>query len=153
MYAWSTMTRRKSPDCSSNPARLPTLHPRPRADLVKTAQGLVEQLAKGDYAAALAAFDPVLKASVSEDVLKQSWQQLIDQLGAYQAQTGTQTGTVQSYQAVWVTCQFKNGSMDVQVLFNVQDRVVGMQFVPAGTGLGHAAALCRAGLCQGRFVP
>ena len=62
----------------------------------------------------MAAFDPSVKASLSEDVLKQSWQQLVDQLGAYQSQTGSQTGSVQGYPAVWVTCQFQNGSMDVQ---------------------------------------
>ncbi len=112
----------------------PNVTPQAGNDLAKTAATIVEQLAKGAYTAVVAAFDPALKASVSEDVLKQSWQQLIDQLGAYQAQTGTQTGTVQSYQSVWVTCQFQNGSMDVQLLFNAQGRAVGMHFVPAGSG-------------------
>jgi dienelactone hydrolase len=116
------------------PGVAPNTTPAAANDLVKTAKTVVDNLAKGDYPAVVAAFDTSLQSKLTPDTLKQSWQGLTDKLGAYQQQTGTTSGTLQGYQEVSVTCQFEKGAMDVRVVFNTQGNVVGINFMQAGTG-------------------
>jgi uncharacterized protein len=103
-------------------------------DLTEIAKTFVDQMAKGDFTAATSHFDSQMKGSAPPDTLKQIWGQLVGQLGAYQQQTGTHTGDIQGYHAVYVTTQFEKGPIDVRVVFNAQGQISGMQFVPVESG-------------------
>ena len=91
----------------------------------------VDQLAKGDYASATARFDAAMLKSAPEAKLKEIWEQLLGQVGAYQQQTGTHTAEAQGYRIVFVTTQFEKAAIDVQVVFNKQDQISGLFFKPA----------------------
>ncbi len=99
--------------------------------LIPLAEAFVDQLAKGDFAAATGRFDgPMLKA-MPEASLKATWQQVLAQVGAFNQRTGTHIETLQGSRAVYVTCQFVGAALDVRVVFNAQDQISGLQFVPA----------------------
>jgi uncharacterized protein len=121
------------------PGVAPNTTPAAANDMVKTAKTVVDNYAKGDYPAIVAAFDASLQSQVTSDSIKQSWLGLTNQLGAYQQQTGTSSGTFQGYQEVSVTCQFEKGAMDIRVIFNAQGHVAGINFLQAGTGSATVA--------------
>lgn len=112
------------------PGQAPAVTPQANDPRAAIAAELVDALAKGDYAAMLARFDSSLSGQVSEAVLKQAWQQLLDQMGAFNRRSGVKTGTVQNYPVAYVTCQFVNGEMDVRFTFNAQNKVIGMHYLP-----------------------
>jgi dienelactone hydrolase len=97
--------------------------------LVGAAKNLVDQMARGDFAAAVAQFDDKMKGVVNEAMLKESWKQIIDSTGAFKAQTGARTGDSQGQPAVYVTCEFEKSTLEMQVVFNAQGKVTGMHFV------------------------
>jgi dienelactone hydrolase len=119
--------------CSGKGAAPATQPAGSSADITEIARIYVDQLAKGEFEAATSKFDSQMKAAAPADTLKQLWEQLTGQLGAFQQQVETHTGQVQGYQAVYVTSQFEKGKIDIRVVFNSLGQISGMQFVPAGS--------------------
>ncbi len=98
--------------------------------LIPLAQTFVDQLAKGDFAAATGRVDGTMLKAMPEATLKATWQQVLAQAGAFKQSTGTHTATLQGYRVVFVTCQFEKAALDVRVVFNAQDQISGLQFLP-----------------------
>lgn len=127
---------------SATPAPAPTATPVPPTpqpagspeDLVPLAQAFVDQLVQGDFAAAESRFDDTMKTALPEAKLKDTWGQLIAQVGAFQKQLGTRTVEQQGYHIVFVTCQFEQAAIDVRVVFNSQGQISGLFFAPAQAG-------------------
>lgn len=113
------------------PGQAPDVTPQVDTGQVKQAQTMVDQMVKGDFGAVASQFDSSLASAVPDSALKQSWQQLADKMGAFNRCTDTSMGDVQGHQAVYVTCNFVNGQIDIRFIFNTQGKVVGMQFLPA----------------------
>src|SRR3954464_12131467 len=61
------------------------------AEHVAAAQQFVSQLGSGDFAGAEQTFDPTMKQVMPEAKLKDTWQQLLAQVGAFQRLEGTRT--------------------------------------------------------------
>ena len=99
--------------------------------LIKAAKTFVDQLVKGDYEGATATFDTSMKSAAPASKLKEIWETLLIQAGAFQQQTGTHTAVQQGYQIVFVTCQFEKTLLDVKVVFNSQGQISGLFFTPA----------------------
>lgn len=99
-------------------------------DIFMAAQAFVDQLASGDFAAATSRFDPTMKAAAPEAKLKEIWNQLLGQVGAYQKQLGIHTDTQQGYRRVFVTSQFEQAVIDVLVVFDAQGQISGLFFQP-----------------------
>ncbi len=102
-------------------------------ELIPLATAFVDQLARGDFAAATTRFDTAMKNAMPEAKLKEVWTQLQTQAGAYQKQVGTRTAEQQNYRVVYVTCQFEKAALDTQVVFNAQAQISGLFFKPAST--------------------
>lgn len=100
-------------------------------NLVQVAQSFVDQLVKGDFATAEASFDDSMKNALPQAKLKETWDQLIAQVGAFQKQTGTRTTVVQGYRTVFVTCQFEKAAIDVRIVFDAQGKIAGLFFSQA----------------------
>lgn len=99
--------------------------------LVPHATAFVDQLAQGDFSAAFARFDGTMKLAMSESKLKETWGQLLAQVGTFQKQLGVRTADSQGYRIVFVTCQFEKSPLDIQVVFNNQSQISGLFFKPA----------------------
>ena len=127
-----------TPTASSTAAPAATSTAAP-TNLVPLAQAFVDQLVKGDFTTAASRFDSTMLSAMPEAKLKDTWQQLIAQVGAFQQQTGTRTAEQQGYHIVFVTCQFANQPLDVQVVFNDQSQISGLFFKPAQSAATPAA--------------
>jgi uncharacterized protein len=92
---------------------------------------LVDALAKGDYATAGKSFDGVMRKAMPADKLKETWREVVKQVGPFQKRTGTRVEKVGKYDVVLVTCRFEKLALDVRVVFNADKQVSGLQFRPA----------------------
>lgn len=103
------------------------------SDLVVTAGQFVNLLAKEDFAAAVAQFDPTMTKALPEARLRATWQDTVKQFGPFKEQVKTRTVEQAGYQIVLVTCQFERGALDVKVVYDSKSRIAGLFYVPSGS--------------------
>ena len=98
-----------------------------------TAQEIVTQVARGDFAAVEQRLAEPLKAFLSAETIRATWQGLEQQHGAFQ-EVGN-TSAVQTPQGLVhvVTCIFERGSLDVNIVFNEAGKIIGLTATPVGT--------------------
>ncbi len=118
------------------PKATPTTQPTAEAavDLEARALAMVENLNKGDYAAASAEFDDKMLAALPGNKLQETWEGLLAQTGAFQNITGTYSEEAGGYKLIFVTCVFEKAAIDVRVAFNSEGKISGMFFQPAKAG-------------------
>jgi dienelactone hydrolase len=110
------------------------------SDLFPLAQEFINQLANGEYEAATARFDDAMLKAAPAPQLKQIWEQLLGQVGAYQEQLDTQSEEVGEYTRLNVTTQFEKAKIVIQVVFNSQGQISGLFFEPATDSQAAPAA-------------
>jgi hypothetical protein len=118
---------------SDNPASVmqSTAQPsKPATDLSATGAAFVDLLAKKDFAAAEARFDPPMKSALPETRLRAVWEELLGKAGPYQKQLRTRIVKQGGYDVVLVTCQFEKKLIDMKVVYDSQQRVTGLWYLP-----------------------
>ena len=100
-------------------------------ELTAKATNLVESLVEGDFSTAVEDFDSVMKDVLPSEALEDAWNSLASQVGAFGKQTGTHMEETEGYEIVYVTCEFENSMIDIKVVFNTENQVAGLFFVPA----------------------
>jgi CubicO group peptidase (beta-lactamase class C family) len=94
--------------------------------LTTTATTVVTLIAKGDYAAAERYFAPLLQAAAPAPRLQQLWQQLTDQLGTFERQSGAQEQTIGGVRSVFVHGVFARSTADLVISFDSAGKVDGL---------------------------
>jgi len=94
------------------------------------AEGLVDSMAKGDFASATKNFDATMKAALPAEKLGQSWAQVTAQIGAFKSRTGSREAQEAGFQTVHVTCQFEKASWDIKVVFDKDGKIGGLHGSP-----------------------
>jgi uncharacterized protein len=94
------------------------------------AEGMVDSMAKGEFASATKGFDAAMKAAMSAERLGQTWSQLTTQAGAFQSRTGSREAQEAGFRTVYVTCRFEKTTMDIKVVFDKDGKIGGLWFVP-----------------------
>lgn len=95
------------------------------------AKDLVSLLANGDYEKAVENFDETMKKALPADKLKEVWNSLIAQVGAFVEQTAVRKEKILGYDVVFVTCKFENSVLDAKVVFDSEKKIAGLFFVPS----------------------
>jgi fermentation-respiration switch protein FrsA (DUF1100 family) len=103
----------------------------PPNDLISAASKFVGLLVKEDFAGGVAQYDSTMKSALPEPKLRQAWQTLQQQAGAFKKQLRTRVESLGGYQIVFVTCQFEQTDLDVKVVFDARKRIAGLFFVPS----------------------
>ena len=101
-----------------------------KPNATQLAEGMVDSMAKGDFASATKDFDARMQAAMSAESLGQAWSQLTAQAGAFKSRTGSREAQKAGFQSVFVTCQFEKTAMDIRVVFDKDGKVGGLWFVP-----------------------
>lgn len=99
-------------------------------DLSSSAKTFVGWLEKGDFAAAVGRFDPTMKNAAPEPKLREIWQAVQGQFGAFKRQVRSRSEKQLGYDMVFVTCEFERKTMDMKLVFDAQGRIAGLFFVP-----------------------
>lgn len=103
---------------------------------VKTAEGIVDAMARGDFKTATADFDGNMQAALPEEKLRPLWSGLVAQAGAFKERTATRESEENGIKTVYVTCQFERASLDARVVFDGGGKVTGLWIVPAQAAPG-----------------
>jgi uncharacterized protein len=99
-------------------------------DLETAARALVDDLVRGDFAAATAGFDATMAAALPVDKLDAAWRQVKAQAGAFQRVEGVKIAHEGGAWSALVTCSFASAKLVAKVVFDGNDRVAGLFFVP-----------------------
>lgn len=103
----------------------------PTDPFVPKAQTVVDAMAAGDFAKAVALFNAQMKAALPEDKLRATWAGLIQQVGPFRQRLRTSSQAQGNIQVTRVTCHFDKMDLDVQVSFDKDGLVGGLHFLPA----------------------
>ena len=90
------------------------------------AEGMVDSMAKGDFASATKDFDATMNAALPAEKLGQSWAQVTAQIGAFKSRTGSREAQEAGFQTVHVTCQFEKIPIDIKVVFDKDGKIGGL---------------------------
>ncbi len=117
-----------TPEASRAATGVPSAVPSPGTggDPAALGRQVVEGMARGDFAGVEALFDETMRAALPEAKLRELWDALLGQLGAYQG-TGDITTAIQDpYTIVLVRTDFANGPVNIQVTVDSAGRVAGL---------------------------
>jgi hypothetical protein len=101
------------------------------ASIETLAKDLVSALASGDYKKAVKNFDVTMKNALPAEKLQQVWNSLIAQSGPFVEQAGTRRERILQYDVIFVTCKFENAALDAKVVFDREQQIAGLFFVPS----------------------
>jgi dienelactone hydrolase len=101
-----------------------------KTDLTPRAGEFMDQLSKEDFAGAVKTFDATMLKVMPAEKLKETWQALIKQVGAFQKQTGMRVEQKGKYDIVHVTCEFAKSPLDARVVFDKEKKIAGLFFAP-----------------------
>ncbi len=97
------------------------------------AEDLVKALVNRNYEKAVENFDSTMNQLLPAEKLKQVWESLIVQTGAFVEQRGVREEKILGYNVIFVTCQFEKSVLDAKVVFNDKEQIAGLFFVPTQT--------------------
>jgi len=100
--------------------------------------GIVENLSQNNYQDVYQKFNDEMKNALSLQYLQTAWEGLIYQYGDYKEINSTRKTEEYGYQTVYVTCDFATfGYLDIKIVFDENDMVAGLQFVPTQHSDGY----------------
>ena len=102
-------------------------------DLKVLAQTFIAKLLKTDFTAAAELFDQQMKTLFPEVKLKESVQRFFGEAGNFLELEVTRTAELESYRLVFIRTKFERAAIDVQVVFNNQGQISGLNFIPVQT--------------------
>ena len=115
----------------------------PTANVTSRGTQFVELLAKYDFAGAVSKYDVTMTLALPEPKLREAWQAVQKQAGPFKKQLRTRVEELGGYQAVFVSCQFERMTLDVKMVFDAQNKVAGLFFVPSQPPLAEAPSYAR----------
>ncbi|HZY41469.1 MAG TPA: alpha/beta fold hydrolase, partial [Anaerolineae bacterium] len=97
------------------------------------AEKLLDQFIKQDYAGMISSFDDAMTTALPQDKLKQAWDGVSQQFGAYQSETGTRFITHKDkFDVILIQVKFEKGALGFRVSVDTTSgKIGGLQFVPA----------------------
>ncbi|UNC93844.1 alpha/beta fold hydrolase [Candidatus Contubernalis alkalaceticus] len=101
-------------------------------EITDLAEDFVNKMAAGEFERVVDYyFDAPMKRAMSAKTLSETWETLLGQVGSYTGQVDKGTDVVNGYDVVFVTTQFENDKIVIQVVFNEDKRISGLWFLPA----------------------
>ena len=108
-------------------------------ELKQAAQEFIRRLAAGDYDAAISRFDSNLRQAFPEARMKDTWLQILGQVGALQEIVACQAMELPDNRLVTVTCQFEKAAVDIRVAFDASGQMLGLSTLPAASRAPYQA--------------
>ena len=94
------------------------------------AQKVIEQLVAGEFSKIEGLYDERMAQALPPGKLAESWPSLIQQAGAFESITGTQTIRMQGLEVVKLTCKFASATLDGTVAFDHDGKLAALNFRP-----------------------
>ena len=94
------------------------------------AEATFDALLAGDFAAVAARFDENMAAVLDADGLEQSWSAVAPMLGDYLGRGEAEVNAQDGYTVAVLQARFANSNLKVQIAFDGEGRIAGMQMQP-----------------------
>ncbi|MBW8034918.1 MAG: DUF3887 domain-containing protein [Planctomycetes bacterium] len=94
------------------------------------AESFTELLIAEKFEQATQNFDNKMKNALPPSRLAEVWKATTAQAGPFEKQLGTRAEKIFWTDIIYVTCQFKEGPIDIKVVYNKKAKVSGLWFVP-----------------------
>jgi uncharacterized protein len=101
-----------------------------QSDLVAVAEGVITQMAAGDFESAVRPFAATMLEQLPPDKLAQLWGGLIAQAGAFQRIESSRQTRLLQYETVVTAVAFERGRITFQTIFDDRGHVAGLQVHP-----------------------
>jgi dienelactone hydrolase len=111
-----------------------------KMDLPAAARAFIDHLAKGEHEAAARPFTERMREAAPPARLGAIWKSIEAQMGAFRRIVGTRVETIGGFEAVFVTSEFEEATVDLQVTFDSDGRIAGFFVRPVETGKTEAPA-------------
>ncbi len=98
--------------------------------LEQTATEWVNLLIAGKFDQTVQSFADVMSAQMTADKLKDIWNSIITQFGVFKGIKGTRATPYGGYNIVFVTCDFNQGVLDIQLTYDADMKIAGLFFKP-----------------------
>ncbi|HML05203.1 MAG TPA: DUF3887 domain-containing protein [Methanobacterium sp.] len=102
-------------------------------ELKAMAQMFVGQIMSADFKTATSKFDDQMKTVINEAKLQEIWQNTIADAGTLLQMDVTKTAEMEGYKVVIIKCEFQRTIIDIQIVFNEQGQISGLNFIPTET--------------------
>ncbi|MEI7905688.1 MAG: DUF3887 domain-containing protein [Candidatus Firestonebacteria bacterium] len=100
------------------------------SEKTKRANMLVDSLSGGNYADCVKYFDETMKTALPAEKLENAWKSIISQAGSFKEKSSGREEKSGTYTAVYVTCKFEHAPLDAKVVFDKENNIAGLFFVP-----------------------
>jgi len=98
--------------------------------LVPLAKTFLNHLIQSEIEDAIAMFDATMTKALPPKKLEKMWPMLQLQTGVFENITASRVEKQGPYRIVFLTCRFKLTSLDAKVVFDSEDKITGLFFVP-----------------------
>jgi dienelactone hydrolase len=105
----------------------------PGASRVPDAEGIVDAIVAGKFTAVMSRFDATMKASITEEALRNGWASTLAQVGAFVRRGTAREEPNAQYRAVLIPCEFERGKLDLTVVFDAAGAIAGLSMRPAAS--------------------
>jgi dienelactone hydrolase len=99
-------------------------------DLDTLSQIFIGKLLKADFSGAFTLFDELMKKSMGETKLKELWDNVTYESGTLLQIIPTRSSEKDNYKIIVIQCRFQRFDVDVQLVFNEQSQISGLNFTP-----------------------
>ena len=108
----------------------------PAASLEAVARDFVSLLSNREFGEAVGSFSAEMTAALTPEGLEAMWDALTsaEEAGEFGKVVRTTPIELAGYKAVIVTCEFGNKSLGIRVVFDREESIAGIQFVPPSEG-------------------
>lgn len=103
-------------------------------ELVTKARHFLDMLNANNYKEALLSCDEGVLKSLGPEKLAELWKVAIDRLGVLKKQEIVRKEQQDSYNYVFLTCEFEKQALDFRVTFNKEKHITGFVFLPPSSG-------------------
>lgn len=117
----------------AQPENLQETEPVQFEGLVESAEGMVDSLSEAQWQAARKNFTDQIKAALPADKLRETWGSLLSNFGDYEGRQYSRTAKEGDHRVVYVTMKFEKINLDAKVVFNEEDMIAGLRFVPTAS--------------------
>ena len=110
----------------------------PDSDILQSlTKSFLESLAEKNFSAATARFDETMLKVMPAEKLAATWQGVINSVGDYQSLTNYRHASSGDYDIIIADCKFAKKPLGVKVVFDKEQRIAGLFFIPAGTAKNY----------------
>jgi len=97
---------------------------------IEISKQLLTAFQKNDYDKVMTHFDQTMKTALPKEKLKDIWTTLEIQCGSYVKSGEITTDKYQTYDIVYILCEFKNVKLKMKTVFDTKGQIAGLFFVP-----------------------